>query len=68
MGEGGCNYNPDETTQELLDLIYAKDSPVKEIVCGHLHFSWDGSLTENTHQHVSPAIGKTVGIITVKGS
>lgn len=64
-----CNYNPDETTQELLDLIYAEDSPVKEIVCGHLHFSWDGSLTKNTHQHVfSPAIGKTVGIITVKGS
>lgn len=65
----GCNYTPDDNTEEFLDMLYAPDSPVKEVVCGHLHFTWDGSLTENTHQHVfSPALGKTVGVITVKGS
>ena len=63
-----CNYRPDENTKKIMDMIYAKDSPVKEIVCGHLHFSWDGYITENTHEHVfSPAFSKKVGVITVRG-
>ena len=49
-------------------MIYAKDSPVKEIVSGHLHFTWDGDITESTRQHVfSPAFQK-IGVITVKGA
>ena len=63
-----CNYQPDQNTEELMNLIYAENSPVKEILCGHLHFSWDGYITENTHEHVfSPAFTQTVGVITVKG-
>ena len=63
-----CNYRPDENTKKLMDIIYAEDSPVKEIVCGHLHFSWDGYITENIHEHVfSPAFSKKVGVITVRG-
>lgn len=63
-----CNYRPDANTKEFMDMVYAADSPVKEILCGHLHFSWDGYITENIHEHIfSPAFTKSVGVITVKG-
>lgn len=63
-----CYYQPDDNTKELMNMIYAEDSPVKEILSGHLQFSWDGYITENTHQHVfSPAFSKKVGVITVRG-
>lgn len=68
-GRGDSYYKTDENTSEFLDILYAKDSPVKEILSGHLHFTWDGNLTENIHQHVfSPAFQKQVGVITVKGT
>jgi len=64
----GCTYEPNETTSEFLDLIYAKDSLVKAVFCGHLHFTWEGKLTENSLQHVFSAMypGR-VGVITVDG-
>lgn len=61
-----CTYSPDETTQEFLNLVYSEDSPVKEVLAGHLHFSWDGQLTENTREHVfAPAYSGTIGIVKV---
>ena len=61
-----CTYHPDRNTREFMDMIYAADSPVKEILCGHLHFSWDGAVTETTRQHVfSPAFEKKIGVVTV---
>lgn len=63
-----CNYQPDANTEKFMDIIYASDSPVKEILCGHLHFTWDGYITEYVHEHVfSPAFEKKIGVITVKG-
>ena len=63
-----CTYTPDETTQEFLDLVYTEDSPVKEVLAGHLHFSWDGQLTENTAEHVfAPAYPGVIGIVKVSG-
>lgn len=64
----GCYYEPDENTRELLNMIYADDSPVKMILSGHLHFAWDGNVTENTRQHVFiPSFTNTVGIIRIHG-
>lgn len=61
-----CYYTPDEITQEFLDMIYGENSLVKEVLGGHLHFSWDGQLTENTRQHVfAPAYMGNIGIIRV---
>ena len=61
-----CTYVPDGTTQEFMDLIYAEDSPVKEVLAGHLHFTWDGQLTENTGEHIfSPAHLGNVGVVRV---
>lgn len=64
----GCTYEPNDNTKAFLDLVYAADSPVKAVVCGHLHFTWEGKLTENCFQHVFSAMypGK-YGVITVDG-
>ena len=67
-GLGESYYFADDNTVELLNMIYAEDSPVKEILCGHLHFSWDGPVTDTVHEHVfSQAFGGFGGIVTVKG-
>lgn len=64
-----CYYVPNNNTAQLLELVYAQDSLVKEVFSGHLHFTWDGQLTENTHQHVfDDAASGHVGIITVSGA
>ncbi len=61
-------YEPNETTQVFLDMVYADDSPVKAVVCGHLHFSWEGKITEHCLQHVFPEMySGRYGIITVDG-
>ena len=62
------SYVPNETTQELMDLIYADDSPVVEVLAGHLHLTWDGMITENIHEHVFPqAFSQYIGLITIDG-
>ena len=62
------NYVPNETTQELMDLIYAEDSPVVEVLAGHMHFTWDGMITDKIHEHVfSPAFSQNIGLITIDG-
>lgn len=64
----GCSYAPDDITSEFLRMIYADDTPFVEILCGHLHFSWDGYVTEKVHQHVfGAAIEHNIGVITVTG-
>ena len=64
----GCYHYPDDTTREFLQMIYAENTPVKEILSGHLHFTWDGMVTEQVHQHVfSPAFGEVLGVITLSG-
>ena len=72
-GFGDCYYKPDDSpegaaTRELLEMIYSPDSPFTEILCGHLHLTWDGMVSEHVHQHVfSAAFDRTMGIITVSG-
>ena len=61
-----CYYYPDGNTQELLNMIYAEDSLFQEILCGHLHYTWDGMVTNRVHEHVfSPAFSHNVGWITI---
>ncbi|MGN0351736.1 MAG: metallophosphoesterase [Roseburia sp.] len=62
----GAAYEPDAVTQEFLDMVYEEDTHIKAVLCGHMHFSWDGQLTESTREHVfSPAAGGTIGVIHV---
>ncbi len=61
-----CVYEPDANMQEFLEQIYKEDSLVTEILSGHLHFTWDGYVTDHVHQHVfSPAFRNHVGIVKV---
>lgn len=64
-----CYYEPNKTTKAFLDLVYDEEGPVKAVVCGHLHFTWDGELTKNCSEHVFSAMysGK-YGMITVDGN
>ena len=63
-----CFYQPNETTQEFLQMIYDENTPVVEILCGHLHFSWDGHVTKNVHQHVfGAALDRHAGFVTISG-
>ncbi len=62
----GPNYIPNEDTQMVLDKIYWKHSPIREVVCGHLHAEWDGMLYDKVGQHIfAPAFQGHVGVITV---
>ena len=62
-----CYYHPEDSTKEFMDILYAEDSLIQQVVSGHLHHTWDGKLTDNTSQHVFwHAASGSVGTITVK--
>ncbi len=69
-GEGDYNDTAKSPAmKELLDMITAPGSPVCAVLSGHLHTSWEGSLTETCLGHVfSAAFEDHIGIITVTGS
>ena len=59
--KGGC-------MQELMELITAKDSPVRAVLAGHLHVSREGNLTDTCMQHVfGAAFEDHIGIVTISG-
>ena len=61
-------YVPDEPMQAWMDIVYGENSPVKEVLAGHLHLTWDGMINENVHEHVfPPAFNQYIGLITVTG-
>ena len=63
----GCHYYPDNNTSRFLELIYQEDSLVKGILSGHLHFEWDGKVTDTVYQHVfNPACEGYYGIVTIR--
>lgn len=67
-GFGQNDQAPNEYTSELLNMIYADDTPFVEILAGHLHFSWDGNVSDKVHEHVfGPAFYGYMGIINISG-
>lgn len=66
-GNKDCYYEPDETTQEFLDMVYAEDSPVAAVIGAHLHFAHEDQLNDRIVQYVFDAAYKgTIGVIEVK--
>lgn len=62
----GCYYSPDDNMQTLLHLLYDENSPVVEVVCGHLHLTWDGEITKRVSEHIFDAAYKNnIGIIKI---
>lgn len=63
---GGPDYQPNEVTQELLDKIYWDHTPIRQVLSGHLHASWDGMLTDKVPQHIfTPAFKGVIGVVHV---
>ncbi len=61
-----CEYLPNENTQQFLDIVCKKDGPVKAVLAGHLHLSWDGMISESCTEHVFDAAFKgKAGLIHV---
>lgn len=64
-----CYYEPDEVTQEFLDMVFAEDSPVAAVLGAHLHFPFEDKLNENITQYTLEASYKGyITLFTVKGS
>lgn len=63
-----CYYYPDANTLALINMIKDENSPVQLLVCGHLHFTWDGEIAPGKRQHVfDAAFKKNIGVIRVHG-
>lgn len=64
----GCYYEPNETTQNYLDMVLGEDSPVVAVVSGHLHFPYTIQLNDRITEYVFDASYKgKMGILTVSG-
>lgn len=62
----GFPFYVGEYGERLLDLVCATDSPVVEVLAGHLHIPYDGPITETIHQHVFDASHKgTLGYLVI---
>ena len=63
----GCLYQPNETTQEFIDMVLAEDSPVASVFAGHLHFKYTVPLTDKITEYVlDKSFSGNIGVITVK--
>ena len=68
-GNKDCYYEPNERTQEFLDMVFAEDSPVVAVIGAHLHFAHEDQLNDKIVQYVFDASYKgTVGVIKVKAA
>lgn len=62
-----CFYNPNEVTQQFLDMVFEEESPVVAVIGAHLHFSYDDQLNEKIPQYVFDAsFNGTIGVVTVQ--
>ncbi len=63
----GDEYIPMGPELELMNMMYAEDSPVVAIFAAHLHEKWDGMVTDNIREHIfAPCYMGNIGIVTVK--
>lgn len=53
LGESACR--PNQTTQKLLDAVFAEDSPVAAVFAGHIHFYNKSMLDDSSQQLVTGA-------------
>ncbi|MBE5851621.1 MAG: hypothetical protein E7299_01500 [Lachnospiraceae bacterium] len=63
---GGGNYKPNDKTKQYFDMIYTEDTPVVQVLAGHMHEAWDGMITEQVRQHIfTPAFKGTIGLVHI---
>lgn len=66
-GEGAFyDSSKNSNMRRLIGLVYEKGSPVKAVLAGHLHDSWDGMAGKTAAEHVfSPAFSGTAGVVNI---
>lgn len=65
-GVEGEKY-PNEYTQEFMSMIYAEESPVIAVLAGHLHDGWEGTISNNTIEHIfGPCYKGNIGVVTCR--
>lgn len=63
---GGGKYEPNDKTKQYFSMIYSDDTPVVQVLAGHMHEKWDGMITEKVPQHIfSPAFKGVIGIVHI---
>ena len=63
----GCYYYPDINTAAFLQLVYQDSSPVRQVLAGHLHFHWNGTVIKEVKQRVmSPLFKGYYTVLTIK--
>ena len=66
-GEGDY-YDPDEPTKEYLELLLGPSSNVAAVLAGHLHFRYEGKITDTATQYIfNPAYSGEIAVFTVTG-
>ena len=62
----GCLYEPNEVTQEFLDMVVEEDSPVRSVLSGHLHFAYETRLNDHCMEYVfSPTFSGNMTRVTI---
>lgn len=62
------SYIADDNTKEFLDMLYSKNSPVKAVLCGHLHLKYTVKLNENITEYVfKPAFSGSIALVKIVG-
>jgi len=63
---GGGSYKPNDKTKQYFNMLYADDTPVVQVLAGHMHEKWEGLITEQVQQHIfTPAFKGTIGIVHI---
>ena len=66
MGEN-CGYKIDNNTKKFIKLITKEDGPVKTILAGHIHQTWQGKINKSVSEYIGPAAYMDNGtLITIK--
>ncbi len=64
----GYFYEPNKRTKQFMSMVTQKNSPVKAVFAGHLHFGYKSMLNKKIPQYVLDASYKgRMTIITVRG-
>lgn len=59
-------FYPNERTNKYIHKVRGEDTPVVQVLAGHLHASWDGEMIDGLPEHIfAPAFSGTIGIIHI---
>lgn len=47
-----CLYVPNDVTREFIDMVVEENSPVRAVLCGHLHFRYETKLNSRLTEYV----------------